>query len=320
MSRRPTPLIIAESDVGRFVTLEDAWRVIREVFEDVASEDALNFPVVRETLSASKAVFGVKSAQYRRYGVVGLKAGGYFPGNAARGDANHQSFVILLDQETGKPRAIVGGNLLTRLRTAASAALSIDTLARCDAKTLAVVGAGAQAETHIRAALLARDFDKILLWNRSKDRAAMLASQWTGSVPIKVTRSAEEAVRNADVVITLTGSTQAIVMAEWVKPGCHLTCMGADTIGKQEVDIELVRKARVVTDSVAQATSIGECQAAFRARRIGREDIAVLGDVLRGLVPGRRSETEVTLFDGTGVAAQDIAMAALVAERASGLA
>jgi alanine dehydrogenase len=314
------PLIVAEADVAAFVTLEDAWRAIRDVFVDVANDDAVNYPVVRETLRGSPAVFGVKTAQYRRHRVVGLKAGGYFPANAAHGDTNHQSYVVLFDDETGKPRAMVGGNLLTRLRTAAAAALSIDVLAKPDARTLAVIGAGAQAETHIRAALLARPFKRIVLWNRSRERATQMASRWTAAPPIDVFASAEAAVRQADVVITLTNATHPIVHASWVQPGCHLACMGADTSGKQEVDVALVRSARVFTDALTQAVSIGECQAAYRGGQISQNEITMLGDVLRGVATGRTDDAQITLFDGTGVAAQDIAMAAIVAERAAGAA
>ncbi len=319
MNAATLPLIVPEDQVGRYVSLEDAWRVTRDVFLDMAQGVAVNYPVVRETLrGGSNAVFGVKSAQYARHHVVGLKAGGYFPSNAARGDTNHQSFVILFDDDSGKPRAMVGGNLLTKLRTAAAAAISIDALARQEARTLAVIGAGAQAESHIRAALLARPFDRILLWNRGRERAQALAARWSGPVPVEVVESAEGAVRQADVVITITNATAPLVRRGWVASGCHLVCMGADTVGKQEVEAELVRDARVFTDERSQAQSIGECQAACRAGLVQAQSIQLLGDLLDGRVAGRRDHGEITLFDGTGVAAQDIAMAALVASRAGG--
>ena len=316
MKTESLPLIVPESRVHEHVTMDDAWRAMRDVFTDMSESVAVNFPVVREVLLDSSAVFGVKSAQYRRHGVVGLKAGGYFPSNATRGDTNHQSVVVLFDEESGKPRAMIGGNLLTKLRTAAAAAISIDALARNDVRTLAVIGAGTQSETHIVAALLARPFSRILLWNRGRERADALSAKWKGDVPIEVLASAEEAVRAADVVITVTNASSPLVRHEWVSAGCHLACMGADTVGKQEVDIEIVKAARVFTDERTQSVSIGECQSAFRSGAIIAESIHVLGDVLRGKVAGRESDSQITLFDGTGVAAQDIAMAALVAARA----
>ena len=309
------PLIISEINVHKYINLKDGLDIVREVFVDMVEENAINYPVVRESLSSSPAVFGIKSAEYRRHSAIGLKAGGYFPSNALRGDTNHQSFVILFDQDSGKPIAMIGGNLLTKLRTAAAAAVSIDILARKEVRTLAVIGAGAQAETHIAAALLVRSFDRIILWNRGTDRAKALATRWQGDIPIEIALSAQEAVKDADVVITVTNSTAPLVMQDWVKDGTHLACMGADTIGKQEVDIGLLKRARIFTDDQTQSITIGECQTAFQADIIHKEQINLLGNVLLGNIVGRESELQITLFDGTGVAAQDIAMAALVVKR-----
>lgn len=319
MNTDTSPLIVPEHRVHEYVTLEDAWSEVRDVFIDMADSVAVNYPVVRETLRGTTAVFGVKSAQYRRHRVVGLKAGGYFPSNAARGDSNHQSYVILFDQDSGKPQAMVGGNLLTKLRTAAAAAVSIDVLARKNSRTLAVIGAGAQSETHIAAALLARPFSKIVLWNRGAERASALAARWKGDVRIHVVPSVEQAVRHADVIITVTNATVPLVKREWVPAGCHLACMGADTVGKQEVEVELVKAARIFTDERTQAVNIGECQLAYRTGSIEFESIHLLGEVLAGRTIGRETDEQITLFDGTGVAAQDISMAALVATRARSL-
>jgi len=312
MNMKETPLIISETNVHQYICLQDALDIVREVFVDTAEANAINFPVVRETLSASSAVFGIKSAEYQRHSAVGLKAGGYFPSNALRGDTNHQSFVILFDQDSGKPFAMIGGNLLTKLRTAAASAISIDILARKDTQTLAVIGAGAQAETHIAAALLVRSFDKIVLWNRGIDRAKALATRWKGDIPIEIVFSTEEAVKDADVVITVTNSTSPLVMKDWIKEGTHLSCMGADTIGKQEIDVGLLTCGKIFTDDQTQSTTIGECQSAFRADLINKAQISLLGNVMLGNTIGRENEKQVTIFDGTGVAAQDIAMAARV--------
>lgn len=317
MLQQRYPRIISEAEIAKLVTLEDARSAIREVFCDIATGDAVNYPVVRETLADSGGIFGIKSACYRRYKVVGLKAGGYFPGNATRGDTNHQSCVVLFDAETGKPQAMVSGNLLTKLRTAAAAALSIELMARADARVLGVIGAGAQAESHIRVALLARRFERVLVSNRSKPRAEKLAKSLADlRLPIEIADDAESLVRSSDVVITLTTSTTPIVMANWAQPGAHFACMGADTVGKQEVEATLVATARVFTDSVSQAVSIGECQAAIRAGIITQDHIlGTLGEIIRGKQSGRVTTGEITLFDGTGVAAQDIAMAALAVAR-----
>jgi ornithine cyclodeaminase/alanine dehydrogenase-like protein (mu-crystallin family) len=311
--------MIDEKTVATLVSAEDALREMRELFAKLSESKAVNFPVVRESVGAS--VFGVKSGSYLERGLLGLKAGGYFPANALKGNTRHQSIVVLFDAETGMPTALVGGNLITKLRTAAAAALSIELLAKPDASVLAVIGAGAQAESHIRAACAVRGFTSVMLWNRSPDAAKRLAQDLDKSgIAARVAQSAQAAVEAGDVVITLTPATSPVVRQEWVAAGTHLACMGADTAGKQEVDDGLVAASRVFTDSIEQACSIGECQAGIRRATFGREHIAgVLGDILTARCEGRRSAAEITLFDGTGLAVQDLVMADSVAKRFAAL-
>jgi len=306
---------IDESEVAEAVTLADALDEMRAVFRDLANGGARNFPVVRENVGA--AVFGVKSGVYARRGLLGLKAGGYFPENAARNETRHQSSILLFDTSSGRPWALVAGNLITKLRTAAAAALSIDLLARQDAAVLAVIGAGAQAKTHVLAALAVRKFEHVLLWNRTPEAARRLADELAEQgVATSVAAGAEDAVRQADVLVTLTTATAPVVLDAWVRAGTHLACMGADTKGKQEVEAGLVARARVFTDSIEQAATIGECQSGLRERRFDAAHImGTLGEIIDGRAIGRRDPREITLFDGTGLAIQDLAMAGLAAHR-----
>jgi ornithine cyclodeaminase len=307
--------LIDEMTVATLVSPEDALREMREVFAKLSDAKAVNFPVVREPVGPS--VFGVKSGSYLERGLLGLKAGGYFPANALQGNTRHQSIVVLFDPQTGMPRALVGGNLVTKLRTAAAAALSIELLSKPDSSVLAVIGAGAQAEPHIRAACAVRAFTSVILWNRSRDPARKLARDLEKlGIGVQVAESPQAAVETADVVITLTPATSPVVGTDWIAPGTHLACMGADTAGKQEVDERLVAASRVFTDSIEQACTIGECQTGIRSALFGREHIVgVLGDILTGRCEGRRTAREITLFDGTGLAVQDLVMADSVAKR-----
>ena len=134
-------LIVTESEIAGLITPEAAFQAVEATFAAMARNEAYNFPVVREALGEGRQ-YGFKSGLDRTGNLLGLKAGGYFPGNAAKGIINHQSTVILFDPETGVPTAMVGGGLLTALRTAAASAISIDRLARKDAKVLGMVGAG----------------------------------------------------------------------------------------------------------------------------------------------------------------------------------
>ncbi len=154
-------LIIPEALIAELVTPADAFTAIEACFAAMARGDATNFPVVREALGEGRH-YGFKSGLDRAGGQLGVKAGGYFPGNAARGLTNHQSSVFLFDPQTGRPVAMVGGNLLTALRTAAAAAISIDRLARADARVLGMLGAGHQAVFQLRAAARARQFERVV--------------------------------------------------------------------------------------------------------------------------------------------------------------
>ena len=300
-------LIVPENLIAGLVTPDDAFAAIEACFAAMAREEAYNFPVIREALGEGRQ-YGFKSGLDRAGGVMGVKAGGYFPGNAAKGMINHQSSVFLFDPETGRPTAMVGGNLLTALRTAAAAAISIDRLARKDAKVLGMVGAGHQAQFQLRAAAKVRQFEKVIAWNYHPDMLPKL-----GEVAAKLGVPFEavplERMVEADVIVTITSSPAASLMSAHVGPGTHLACMGTDTKGKQEVEPALLARARLFTDEVAQSVSIGEAQHAVAGGLVRAEDITPIGAVIAGLAEGRQSDDQITLFDGTGVGLQDLAVA-----------
>jgi ornithine cyclodeaminase len=269
---------------------------------------------VREALGEGRQ-YGFKSGLDRAGGMLGVKAGGYFPGNAARGITNHQSTVYLFDPDSGRPTAMVGGNLLTALRTAAASALSIDRLARADARVLGIVGAGHQAGFQLRAAARVRNWDRVIAWNLHPDMLPKLG-EVAAELGLPFEAVGLERMVEADAIITITSSPAASLMAAHVATGTHLACMGTDTKGKQEVEPALVAKARLFTDEVAQSVSIGEAQHAVAAGLVAEGDITPLGNVLTGVHLGRGSADEITLFDGTGVGLQDLAVAAVAVARA----
>lgn len=306
--------IVPEALIAGLVTPEDAFAAVEACFAAMARGDAYNFPVVREALGEGRQ-YGFKSGLDRAGGQLGVKAGGYFPGNAARGIINHQSTVFLFDPETGRPTAMVGGGLLTALRTAAASAISIARLARPDARVLGIVGAGHQAGFQLRAAARVRKFDRVVAWNLHPD---MLPKLGAIAAELGLPFEAVELPRmtEADVIITITSSPAASLMSSHVRAGTHLACMGTDTKGKQEVEPALLSRATVFTDEVAQSVSIGEAQHAVAAGLMTAADVTPIGEVLIGAHPGRKSADEITLFDGTGVGLQDLAVAAMALRRA----
>ena len=307
-------LIVPEALIAGLVSPQDAFAAVEAVFAAMARGEAANFPVVREALGEGRQ-YGFKSGLDRSGGSLGVKAGGYFPGNAARGMINHQSVVFLFDPDTGRPTAMVGGGLLTALRTAAASAISIDRLARPDARVLGMVGAGHQAAFQLRAAARVRRFDRVIGWNLHPEMLPKLG-EVAAELGLPFEAVALERMVEADVIVTITSSPAASLMSHHVKDGAHLACMGTDTVGKQEVEPALVARARLFTDEVAQSASLGEAQHAVGQGLIAVADITPLGEVVIGAHPGRRSAAEVTLFDGTGVGLQDLAVAGVAVARA----
>jgi ornithine cyclodeaminase len=211
---------------------------------------------------------------------------------------------------------VVGGNLLTAVRTASAAAVSVAHLARKDAKVLGIVGAGHQATFQLQAVAEQRSFDRVVAWNRTPEKLASLAKKAAEiDLPFEAV-SLDELGAQSDVIVTITSSFDAILKDTQVKAGTHIACMGTDTKGKQEVGAALVARATVFTDEIAQSITIGECQHAITDGLIQQSDIAELGAVINGDHKGRASADEVTLFDGTGVGLQDLAVASAVVDLA----
>lgn len=311
-------LIVTEQTCQEVIGRPDAFDAVEKVFAAMARGDAYNFPVVREAIGHADALYGFKSGFDRSDLVLGVKSGGYWPGNMEKSLTNHQSTVFLFDPDTGQLAALVGGNYLTAVRTAASSAVSLAHLARKDAKVLGMVGAGHQAGFQLRAAAEQRDFEKVVAWNHHPEmmpRLEQVAHEI--GLPFEVVDQ-QGLCAQADVIITITSSFEPLLERDWIKPGTHIACMGTDTRGKQEVSVDLVADATLFTDEIAQSVSIGETQHAIDAGNISETDITAIGEVINGTHPGRSSEDEITLFDGTGVGLQDLAVASVAARLAEG--
>ncbi len=309
-------IIVPEKEIADLIDRKTSFDAVEKVFAAMSNKDAYNFPVIREDIGYAGALYGFKSGFDKAGLALGLKSGGYWPGNEDKGLTNHQSTVILFDADTGKVKALVGGNLLTALRTAAASSVSIKYLAPKGAKTLGIIGAGHQSAFQMRAAVEQCNFEKIIGWNyhpemlsRLDDTAKELGLPFEA---VELERLGEE----ADVIISITSSFDPILHDAHVTGGTHIACMGTDTKGKQEVEAALVARATVFTDEIAQATSIGECQHANADGSLKESDIRELGGVINGTVEGRTSEDELTMFDGTGVGLQDLAVASAAVDLA----
>lgn len=310
-------LIISESLAQELVSIEDAIEAVAATFIAMAQGKARNYPVVREVVGHADAVYGVKAGADISAPFLGLKAGGYWPHNLPRGLTNHQSSTLMFDPETGRASGLVSANYLTGVRTGAASALATRALSRADATVLGIIGTGGQSVHQLRATAKVRGLTRVHAWDPMPENVARFAASVTALGLDYVAETSPQAVAEAaEIIITVTPSQKPILLKDWIRPGTHISAMGADTKGKQELDPALVAAARLFVDEAAQAISIGECQHAYAQGMIGAADLTALGEVLGGRAEGRRSGTEITLFDGTGVALQDLVVADLAMRRA----
>jgi len=266
-----------------------------------------------------------RGGQHDGGALFALKAICIMPGNPARGLDAHQGAVTLFDGETGAPTAILDASAVTEIRTAAVTAVATGLLARADARTLAILGAGVQGRAHLTSMAGVRDFGQILLYAPTRAHAQALAEQaGLPGVQVSVTDTAEEAVRGADVVVAATSSREPVLAHAWLKPGAHVNAVGASTPQAREIDTATVAASALFCDSRESVRhEAGEFQLAVREGAIaGEEHIrAEIGEVLAGSAPGRRDDGELTLFRSLGIGVEDLAAAelAVAAAREQGL-
>ena len=238
---------------------------------------------------------------------LGLKAVTFYPSNAERGIPTHMATIFLVDPQTGTPLAIMDGRLITEMRTAAVSAAATKLLASPDAKVLAVLGSGVQARSHVEALRLVREFEEIRVWSPTLEHAQRFASE-VGATAMSV----EEAVRGADVIVTVTNSKTPVLKGSWLKSGSHVNAIGACRPDWRELDDKAMQRAVVFVDSRE-----GALKESGDVILSGGKIYAELGEALAGKVPPRTDET--TIFKSLGMAVEDIVAAMLVYRAAAKL-
>jgi ornithine cyclodeaminase len=310
-------LLVGEEAAKRLVTMTDALAAVSSAFADLERGEAEVFPVVTGHGSSPSSGFAVKSGLLQRQRRLGFKIGTYWPDNRQKGLASHGSTVLLLDDDTGLPHALVSATYLTALRTAAADGVAALHLARPDSSVVGMVGAGHQAWFELLALREVRPIRKVLVWSRSNERAEAYCSRAREELSLEAERLPLAAVvEGADILVTVTAAREPLVKRKWVKPGTHISAMGADAPGKQELDVALVAAGALFADSVQQSITIGEYEAAEQFGTLSRDAIRTLGSVILERNPGRRTSEEITIFDSSGMSLQDLAIGAVAIERA----
>ncbi|SNB63977.1 ornithine cyclodeaminase family protein [Thermoflexus hugenholtzii] len=313
------PFFTAE-DIRRALPMREAIEAMRAAFI-AFSEGRAHIPQRLSISIPEQEGITLVMPGYVPPDALGLKVVSVFPRNPARGLPTLSALVVMLDPETGAPAALLDGAFLTAWRTGAASGLATDLLARPDAESLALIGAGAQARTQLLAVAAVRSLRRVRVYSRTPARAQALIEELRGQegIPedIAVAPTPEAAVAEADIVCTATNSSVPVFDGRALQPGTHINAIGSFTLEMRELDEETFRRAaRVVVDSRAAALAeAGEVVWAIRQGILREADLVELGEIAAGRRPGRERPEEITLFKSVGLAVQDLVAAQRVWQR-----
>lgn len=311
-------LILSADDVRRALPMRAAIDSQRRAFQALSADQA-DVPLrARVHTPAQDAVTLVMPARVQSD--LGAKIVSVFPRNSALYLPGIHGIVVLLDSETGVPVAVMDGTYLTALRTAAGSGAATEALARADARSLALLGSGTQARTHLLAMITARPIERATVYSPNSAHADAFVQHMQSQVnsALSVAASAEQAVRDADIVCLTTTSSSPVIDHGWMSDGAHLNAVGAHTPDAHEMDVATVRQAgRIFVESRRSALAeAGDVIVPIKAGALADENVVEIGAVLRGKSPGRTSNDQITIFKSVGNAAQDIAAAGDIVRRA----
>jgi ornithine cyclodeaminase len=306
-------LLLDKNQVESLLQPDAVLAAVREAFMLHSNLAGRVFPVVREKL-VTGGVFGIKSGDVGTQGLLGFKAAGFWPDNRHIGGEPHQATILLFDPASGRPLCVIDGNAVTTMRTGAAGGLGLLQFARADSTRLCVFGTGVQAriQTHFALRLMpGLQTIRYISVDEQRDPAfeASVKDAAKGT-ELSLASDRDAAVADSDIVITATPGGGALFSLEAVRPGTHINCVGADTKGKRELPPGLLARARLFVDDVGQARQMGETQWAPETPCIA------LGEVLTGKAAFTREPKDITVFDLTGLALQDLTVARLLQQRA----
>lgn len=300
---------ISEEESARLVTHAMAFEAAREALIAAVDPGTALFPAVLGHGSDRADRFSIKSGSTAAY--AGLKVGSFWPGNPQKGLPRHNSAILLFDQAVGRIDTVIEAGRVNAYRTAAADAVAARALARAESSVLAVFGAGNQAAFEAAALIRVLPIREVLVVARDPGAVAGFGERLRGQGAEVAVRAAgaREACEAADVIVTATPARAPLFEAAWVRPGTHLAAMGADAAGKQEMPPALLERASLYCDLPEQSLAIGEFQHVAEAVRSGAVRLRAIGAVLAGGEGGRTSDAEITVFDSSGIALQDLTIA-----------
>jgi ornithine cyclodeaminase/alanine dehydrogenase len=333
-------IILNEETIKELLDIKNVIKVVEQAYILKNSDQANLFPIITHIFEPGKADMDIKSGHLKGdANIFGLKLVSWFSENNKKGLPELVGTIMVFDGKTGMPLGILSGEHLTCMRTGSAGAIGSKYLARKDSENLLMVGAGHQAFFQIAATLTVLDqIKKVTVYdpinykfavdfcNKAKLRLKneilskykddkiyfeKLAKKF--DINFVATDDIEKPTGEADIIITATPSRKPLIKREWIKKGTHFTCIGADMEGKQEIDENIFSMARVLVDDINQAANVGETEMPIKKNIITKESIiGEIGEVILGKVPGRVSKDDITIFDSTGIAYQDLLTATYI--------
>ena len=313
--------LLTERQVQSLLPMPDLIAAMESALAKFSAREVLQPVRSVLTVGPTKAYFGLMPAFVPSPASLGAKLVTVFGENHKRDLPSHLATILLLDPETGALQAIMDGRYITEARTAAVSAVSTRFLARPDASTLAIIGSGVQARSHLEAYQLVRQLKQVRIWSPKARSREQFVEDMSGHVPVPIVAAdtAEAAVRGADLIVLVTSSPTPVIDDAWVSAGAHVVCVGACRPNQQEMPPALVARSRLYVDSKAAAVvEAGDIVMNIAATLFDESHIrGEIGELVLGRIPGRGSADDVTVFKSLGMAVEDVVAADLVFRRAS---
>jgi alanine dehydrogenase len=316
-------LLLTKKEIEPLLSMNEVMQAVESAFREKGLGYAQMPPKVYLSYPKYNGDLRAMPSYLERLDISAVKVVNSHPDNQSKFSLpTVMATIILVDPKNGAPLAIMDGTWITAMRTGAAGGLAAKYLARKDARIVGFVGAGTQARTQLTALLtLYRNLEKVKVWSRTRESRETFVSEMkaeyenlTDVVPVE---NVEDAVRDMDILVTATPSRVPIVLGKWISRGAHITCIGADAPGKEELDPAILKRAKIVVDDWEQASHSGEINVPLAKRLMSRNDVwGDICEIAAGLKPGRTSESEITVFTSTGLAVQDAATAKLVYDKA----
>ncbi len=304
-------VLLTRENIEQILDMQHCLEAVEEAFAEYGRGEARMPPKVYLDIPEFNGDFRAMPAFLPKMKASGIKWVNVHPQNPSHGLPSVMATIILSDPETAYPIAVMDGTYVTSMRTGAAGGIAAKYLARKGSKVLALVGCGAQAQTQLEAVGLVFQLEKIKVFDVSKEYALSFGKRMPKyAALIQPCEDVEECVRDADIVTTVTPAREPVIMDGWLSPGTHVNAIGADAQGKQELASEITRNAKVIIDDWGQASHSGEVNIPLSSGVITRDDIhGTLGEIIVGKTRGRENDEEITVFDSTGLAVQDMATA-----------